>query len=236
MGSKWTEQELHLLRQYYPDCGAEIPALLQTRTRPAIRSRAYQLGIYHGGSHWSDKEIAILREQFPRRGSDIPELAYRPRSGIQAQAKAQGFKVMFKKPPHIQLTQKQWAYIAGFWDADGIISVSFNHSEGGRPRPNLAAFNSHAGVIAQLHTWLGGKIATRSRPNTNYPSHTLNICGQARMIAVLRGILPYLIVKKQQAELLLQLLESKHQRYRRDEYNEQEWVLIHRIRALNHQR
>jgi len=42
----WTEEELALLRKYYPEKGSLIPELLKTRSQKAIKIKANRLGIY----------------------------------------------------------------------------------------------------------------------------------------------------------------------------------------------
>lgn len=83
MGNRWwTEKEISILKEKYPEQGPDIPEL--DRTRKAIYSKAKDLGL-SAPSEWTKEELSILKEKYPKKGSDIPELD-RTRGAIRKQA------------------------------------------------------------------------------------------------------------------------------------------------------
>lgn len=74
-GRPWTEAEDALLREHYPEHGADWDRwaeLLPGRSRFAIRTHASQAGIAalrHGkGALWKDREDEVVREHYPVHG------------------------------------------------------------------------------------------------------------------------------------------------------------------------
>ena len=232
MSIEWTNEELALLHAKYSTHGSDIPELLQTRTAIAIGRQAIAYGLQYL-PHWSDAEVQILQDKYPTQGSNIPELSHRTRPSIHGKASKLNIKAMFNEPPHIQLTERQWAYIAGFWDGEGTISAHISHSTGGQPQPHLSVCNSNVAVIDQLRRWLGGSMTVRKHSGRDRPMASLMITALPRMIAVLRGMLPHLLVKKQQAELLLCMVESRCQRHTQDSWTEEEREFVGLLHALN---
>lgn len=66
----WTEEEDAIIRELYPTYGADIVDKLPKRTKVAIRSRAFILGILRDNS-WTVEEDKIIREFYPLEGSSI---------------------------------------------------------------------------------------------------------------------------------------------------------------------
>lgn len=105
---------------------------------------------------------------------------------------------------------EQLAYIAGFIDGEGCISLA---KRGKYITPSLQISNTDYDILE----WIGGfyglkvydKIADR-RP-TRKPSYRLAVFGD-KAIQILKDILPYLRVKKEQAEVVLGLNRAASQR------------------------
>jgi len=80
----WSENDLKILREYYPTMGRKVKAMLEykDRTENSIVKKASQFKIKSQLNHkwcrkWTDEEYEILKAQYPKCGSKIPELNYK---------------------------------------------------------------------------------------------------------------------------------------------------------------
>lgn len=93
-------------------------------------------------------------------------------------------------------------YAAGFFDADGSVSID--------PRERVLRVdisNTHRGVLEQFHHQFGGFISTfNQREQHHKPVHHWRMkCGPAEEF--LRLIAPHVVVKKDRVELALRVRE-----------------------------
>ena len=92
---KWTEEELNILREYYPKGGVKLVKEKGiNRSSEAIKVRASQMGlnlkdsvIDRLRSKWSEQELQILEEYYPDEGLDVV-LRLKGRSERAIQVKA----------------------------------------------------------------------------------------------------------------------------------------------------
>ena len=82
--SYWTDEELSLLREYYPKLGTKIPQLSH-KSAAAITSCAERLGLVSGRA-WSAVEDSLIISKYPSCGSNIPELIGRTEKAIGLRA------------------------------------------------------------------------------------------------------------------------------------------------------
>lgn len=93
--------------------------------------------------------------------------------------------------------------MAGYIDGEG--SVRWSHG------PCLEITNTHRESLEEIQTYLGGKIHNTNPNNKNSkhrPCYRLTIHGESAE-KVLFDLLPWLIIKKQQAEAVLQLASAR---------------------------
>ena len=109
-----------------------------------------------------------------------------------------------------QLTETQWAYIAGFLDADGSIFAQVTRREDYQFKFGLrftVAFiqkTSRNYFLIQLQKELGiGSFRNRKDGISE-----LDIVGWASVEPFLKKVSPYLRIKKKQASLLLKMIEQ----------------------------
>lgn len=97
----WTEAELKILAEYYPDHGPHWSGwktLLPGRTYWSIKSKAPASKIYskltNGARRWTDADVAALREHYPVHGSVwdgwADSLPGRTRKSIRGKARLLG--------------------------------------------------------------------------------------------------------------------------------------------------
>lgn len=149
----------------------------------------------------------------------------------------------------------EWAYVAGFLDADGSITMVHRKSRKyterktgtyrGQIEPRMTFSNSNKEVILALADFLGitAHIYTAKNNATwpyRKPQWRLQLGGCKKMKIILENCLPYLIVKKDIAELVLKFAESRLGKKRkmrkgtggRVGYSEEEWEILRKVRSL----
>ena len=66
---KWTDEEIELLKKYYPELGQDCIKYLPNRTTSSIISKASDLKIkYDNNPKWTDKEVELLKKYYPEMG------------------------------------------------------------------------------------------------------------------------------------------------------------------------
>ena len=134
------------------------------------------------------------------------------------------------------LGNEQAAYLAGFLDGDGCIASNFERSNAKksmsyrvRIRISFTQITPRRAVLDTMRGWIeSGVIA-------DYEHNSMSeyvIRDQQAVGDLLQTLLPYLIVKKRHAELALEILTLKEQRYSVDSL-EQMKERTSVIRSLN---
>lgn len=98
----WTEEELDILKEYFPTEGASIQKRLPRHSIPAIYQRAHRLGVsvdrQHCNRSWDEDEMAVLREFYPIEGRDVAKrLPWRTEAACKTQANKMGLKAPPRK-------------------------------------------------------------------------------------------------------------------------------------------
>ena len=111
-------------------------------------------------------------------------------------------------------------YLAGFFDGEGCIDVQRNYPKGRegclyvRPRVRLALADSCKFILLDFQQRYGGHILHRAAVNSKQQSSTSwELLAKAEMGRMLQFMLPHLVIKKSQAELVLWWLENASGRY-----------------------
>jgi hypothetical protein len=120
------------------------------------------------------------------------------------------------------------AYLAGMIDGEGSITIflsKFNHKFHCL-ETMLSITNNCKEGLEFCNTIINGKI--RLRTNKTFE---IKITNQRKIKSVLEKIYPYLIIKKQQASVMLEYIKSRERKQRG--YNQIEIELANKIRNLN---
>lgn len=110
------------------------------------------------------------------------------------------------------LEESEKGYIAGFLDGEGAISLS--KQENGNSvyyRPQIAFYNTDGEVIKWIGSKLDGveySIDTRDDSRHNKDCFVLSVRKQKDIYDLVKNLKPYLITKKEQAELMEDFLGS----------------------------
>ena len=134
-----------------------------------------------------------------------------------------------------KLSIAQRAYIAGFLDGDGSIYVRLKPNKdyryGFQIAPYIVFFQSNKGreKFEKLCSVMGiGYIRER---NDGILEYVIN--RQAEIQTFLKAIYPYLVLKREQAKLMLKILEKKKMVKSQKEFN-QLAQLVDQFRNLNY--
>lgn len=96
-------------------------------------------------------------------------------------------------------------YIAGFFDGEGC---TMNNRRGGYKYVlNVRIGNNNRDILDQIQNVIGGYICSRNAVKTNKIFYTLCLHTKGAY-QFLISILPYLVVKKEEAEIALRFQES----------------------------
>lgn len=105
-------------------------------------------------------------------------------------------------------------YIAGFFDGEGCITSQMIFQTGKYekyPRVNvqLSIANTNRQTLEDISQKYGGSISKKgNRPQTVRECYSLCITGKENMSIFLNAILPYLRIKKDQAIIALEFIET----------------------------
>lgn len=149
------------------------------------------------------------------------------------------------------LTPTEWAYVAGIIDGEGSISIVRAMKKVTRPNgevydyiiltPSVQINNTNQPLL----TWLGQKLDMRvnSRQKSRLSGATLlkrepSVCyvmtvAGFRCYNLLAGILPYMIVKKAQAETLMRFISRRSVGKSNQPYSLDDVADWQQIRSLN---
>ena len=134
----------------------------------------------------------------------------------------------------IPLEEVEKAYLAGIVDGEGTVTLS-RHNKNETPAPSVSVANNNLDMLKWIKSKVGGVIISKkkSKPHHNN-SYAWSIC-QNRAIEFLGEIKQYLIIKKPQADLIIQKYKSVT--HRAGKYTpamlEKKMRLVAKIRRLN---
>ena len=140
------------------------------------------------------------------------------------------------------LTEAEWAYIAGFFDGEGCITIVMSSRRSGNvTTPRIYFAQKNLSVLDHISHILGfGRIYIK-RPNKpgRDETHRLQITVRADIRTFCEGVLPYVFLKKSQVMLMLEYLNLPHSNRWSREWDgiiEQKLQYVERIKILKHQK
>jgi len=130
-----------------------------------------------------------------------------------------------------------WAYIAGILDGEGYVGILVKnpHPPSGSAQfyaPRVEIYNTHKGLIEAIQKQAGGLFCTIKRKHAKRPQYHLLFHSLRSIATFLKEVMPYLIVKKPHAELLLKYCESRLKRWHYA-YSEEEREIVAKLAELN---
>ena len=108
------------------------------------------------------------------------------------------------------MTNDQWAYAAGFIDGEGCLRVKWKSAR--RHSAGITVAQIDRRPLDLMVEWFGGGIRIEQTVYGPKPRWTLS--RKEHLIPALQGMMPYFVVKREQAVVMLEFLEAE----REDEY------------------
>lgn len=108
------------------------------------------------------------------------------------------------------MNQTDLAYLAGLIDGEGTVSCSVVKNAKGFLALNkqLSIFNTNLTLISWITARFGGTVHSRKR-NINWKEEHQVKWSANEAASLLTAILPYLVIKKEQAEIFIALHKTK---------------------------
>ena len=136
------------------------------------------------------------------------------------------------------LTSEQCAYIAGFVDGEGSIGFNKVSCPHGRRKYSYAGrliiVNTDREVLEWMIAVVGfGSIQTRHHPNHNWKTTYQLTWGARQLRAVLPLLMPYLKVRRRQAEIVWAYLQRQYISGLKLGLSSQEWDIREKMVADN---
>jgi len=129
--------------------------------------------------------------------------------------------------------QKYAGYIAGLVDGEGSLIIRWDK------RHRYLTFSyfmsigmTHEGVIKWLSDILGVTYSVSKRKPPRKTMYVLRVFTQTDLVTLLEELLPWLIVKKEQAETMLRFLNLRAERSAKEYANEKAELYL-KMRKLN---
>lgn len=127
------------------------------------------------------------------------------------------------------------AYIAGFIDGEGCISIERNRYAEGKYKKivSLTVTNTEEWICQWLKLCWGGRVTLRKMEKVNYLPQWNWVVRRAQAVEVLKAILPYLKIKKRQAEVAIGFQSRRHIWSKTDKekvLDEAEYILLRNLK------
>lgn len=109
------------------------------------------------------------------------------------------------KPLHLPITVAEIAYLAGIFDGEGTV-ITKRHK--GREYGHVAIANCDEALISWLAS-LGGGVTVTTHPRTDTRTcYSWYVSKSVEVVAFLEALMPYLIIKRERAVILIEKLRS----------------------------
>lgn len=252
-GKRWTDKEIQFLRNNYEEMiDKELGEALE-RTVPSIRGMRYQLNLIKKVNRGQFekipmppknelKKLYLEEDKTPSRIAQVFHV-----SSNTVRRWLHRYNISIKRPylskVTLEIPELEKAYLAGLVDGDGTITANKYKNKRNRTgygfQKDVAIISTHREFIERLHKMIGGDIQTfiyhDSRERKE--GYKLGFCNQRSALSFLNAVSPYLILKKEQAETMKTLLESRlsarSEKGPSAPISPQEWDLVDEIRRLN---
>lgn len=145
-------------------------------------------------------------------------------------------KKLQQSRPIGEFTETDKAYVAGFLDGEGSISINRRIEKNGHIGfiPRLSFTNTNKDVLLHIQKLIGfGYLQTRHRPSqTSWATcYDLVFMGIRSVRPIIQILSPYLIVKRKQADIVAEYCSNRVGKRRRR--NKEDMELVSRCQLLN---
>lgn len=216
----WSEEQDKLLREFRNTKTFNELAQMLGKTKSAVEQRSHKLGL-QTDYYWTDKENVLLRQLWDKTPkTHLLRAINKSWYGIYDHARKMGLKheynPLLKIVDQIKpLSKQEKAYIAGFVDGEGTITFSVSSSKRCKRSltPVFQISNTNKEALLWTQNRIGGNIVTvkSKRPSDWKVKYILRTNATLHVRQILSMLLPYLIIKRKAAELLLEYCNQRAQ-------------------------
>ncbi|MCL5100581.1 MAG: LAGLIDADG family homing endonuclease [Candidatus Marsarchaeota archaeon] len=131
------------------------------------------------------------------------------------------------------------AYLAGFIDGEGTIGIRYHKEKRHRSETftidlNFSITNSNKPILELIQKEIGGKIELKTKMTKNSKAvYGLRLYNTKDTLNILNRVIPYLILKKEQAELIIAFCNLRAKHTKRDGYTKEEKEIANKVINLN---
>lgn len=225
MPTIWSEQELEILRNSYPNSSRKnLFELLPNKRWTSIRHKASELKLtkkYLG--IWSPMELEMLEKSWSDKTK--PELLILLPDKDWSSIRHKAFELKLRKHklrvrywhtywniPNIHLTDRQIGYFAGIIDGEGHICIVRSKQKGGiYYAPIIGITNTDQSLIDKcIEIFKTGRYYSQKMKNPKHKTKLVYNIGSVKGVKqILTQIIDELTVKKKRAELVLEFIKVK---------------------------
>ena len=253
MRTFWNQAEIDTLRQNYATkTSSELLALLPNKTASAIQHKASRLELRKSGRFWATEELDILRKNYADCDKEqlLKLLPLKDWTNIRHKK----VELCLKKSPilryhanwkkfvqinHVNLSSGQAGYVAGIVDGEGTFRIVKAYDkrrvqEHVYLAPLLMVTNTDKKLMDFLQNLLKlGRVHT-SKPKMEHHKikYVYNIASVEGCKVIIPQILPYLVIKKPHAEVVMRLIGMKEGKTSGVPTMD-EWKLYEEVKRLN---
>ena len=122
------------------------------------------------------------------------------------------------------------AYVAGFLDADGSVSLAKSRAESDwLRRPDVTFYNADIGILEKIQERWGGKIHARTYKNENWNTSYEMRLNATQSLQLLKDVVPYMLhgKKRKRAELIVEHYEKntpRNGKYTPEQIEKKKWL------------
>jgi len=246
---RWSQEELALLKKLW-ESGApsdEIAKIFGLKYS-SIKKQAHKHG-FKRPIRWSQEEIEILKKYYSTLPKNKLMQLLPKRSWVAIQSKAEkelGLRKSLlanKEPVDFSfLSESEKGYIAGLIDGEGTITLEKRKFASDiKVHPAVYISNTSLELLTHIREVLGvGTIRrghrrkSRSTGSERKQDYKLGIHKIREVEGLLKTIKPYLVLKKRQAEVVLEFIQRLLSKTERNyKLSKDELALLAKIRMLN---
>lgn len=247
----WTKEETKILKKNYLNFDDyELLNFLPNKTKNAITSKLRSLGL---DRRWKQEEIDILKRHYPtvskkeilsflprRSWIAIKSIAYKLNIKRENRERRESWEPILSRTIKINLKKSEKAWLACAIDCDGCIFLTNNSSKKDYC-PILNFTNTKKEIVEYFKNVLkiNKKIEINPRHKNHKAEYSIRITSMPLIYVILKQILPFFIIKKEQAKLTMEFIEIQDKKMienkiiRYNTYTPRQHEIYNKFRELN---
>lgn len=249
----WTDKEIEILEEKYPNSlNREIADELK-RTRSSIENKANRLGLKKEdmskllekrskSRRWTDEELNYLKENYSEKTlEEIGNVLSRTREAVRSKKRKLDLKGKEISKNRIELSKEEQIWIAALLDCDGSIGIwKSERGEKIRYRVYIVFTNTNKKIAEKFKNIVHGRLVKKENKtqhkSNGKPLYYAKRNDMVNTYPILKQILPYLVIKKEQAQLILEFIDIGKKNYRDTsgkKYTKRQHEIYEEIKRLN---